>query len=153
MILTGPDHGAGLLEGRATPIHLLDKHTALHRHTASARTPEEGQGTFRGEGGKHNSKGLPKASLSLCQAQAHGHMHCSLQATQSMSAAQHSGRKKPGVPRMKGPGEISPAKECMKVFWRRRREAQIPTHCSSPHITSLRSLSTGSAEQLSPCPG
>lgn len=34
--------------------------TLLSTGTASARTPEQMQGTFKGEGGEHNSKGCPK---------------------------------------------------------------------------------------------
>lgn len=82
----GPDHGAGLLEGRAIPIHLPDKHTLpaaakpaqpLLSTTTQPQPgpPEEMEGTFKGEGGEYNSKHLPKASVSLCQVQADGHIH------------------------------------------------------------------------------
>lgn len=87
-------------------MHLLDKHTlpaAANSAQPQHRPPEEMQGTFKGEGGEYYSKSLPKASVSLYQVQADGHIHYSLQATQSMSATQHRGRKKPSVPRKKGP--------------------------------------------------
>lgn len=50
---------------------------------SQSRPPEEMQGTSKGEGGEYNSKDLPKASVSLCQVQADGHIHYSLQATQT----------------------------------------------------------------------
>lgn len=107
----GPDDGAGQSHPHPPPRQThppsccrASTATAVHTQP-QPRAPEEIQGAFKGEGGEHNTKDLPRASVSLCQVQADGHTHYTPQATQSMTGTQHSGRKKPSVPRMKGPAQ------------------------------------------------
>lgn len=83
--------------------------------------PGEMQGTFNGEGGEYNSKGVPKVSVSICQDRAGEHIHYPFQGTQSMSATQQWQKKakhsqdEGSSSTGRGPGETSPTTEWVKV--------------------------------------